>query len=166
MDQLLGQQHAAGLGDGDRRGAEVLAEQPPQLPLADAEPVGQGVDVAVVERAGLDQDERAGDGVRRAAPGAEVRRGLRPAAQAGAKARLLRRRGGGIEGHVLALGRARRADRAAVDAGGLHPDEQAPVEAGVAGFKGAVAGVVIEIHATKMGARRHLVSRFSDMDGR
>ena len=75
----------------------MLAEQPPQLALADAEALGQGVDVAVVERAGLDQDERAGDGVRRAAPGAEVRRGLRPAAQAGPKARLLRRRGRGIE---------------------------------------------------------------------
>ena len=72
----------------------MLAEQPPQLPLADAEPLGQGLDVAVVERAGLDQRQRARDGVRRAAPGAEFGRGFRPAAQAGPEAGLLRRRRG------------------------------------------------------------------------
>ena len=76
---------------------EVLAEQAAQLALADAEALGQGFDVAVVQRAGLDQRQRAGDGVGGAAPGAEVGRGLRAAAQAGPKARLLGRRGGGVE---------------------------------------------------------------------
>ncbi len=164
LDQLLGEQHAAGLGDRDRRGAEVLAEQPPQLPLADAQPVGQAVDVRLVERAGLDQAERAGDRVRGAAPGGEVRRGLRPAAQAGAEAGALCRRGGRVEAHVLALRGARRADRPAVDAGGLHPHEQPAVEAGVAGGKRAVAGVVVHIHAPKMGRPAPDVSRFSDLN--
>ena len=48
VDQLLGEQHAPGLGDRDRRGAEMLLEQPPQLPLADAEPLGQRLDVGLV----------------------------------------------------------------------------------------------------------------------
>ena len=59
MDQLLGQQHAAGLGDGDGRGAQVLAELSPQLARADAGPGGQRVQVAVVQRAQLDQLQRA-----------------------------------------------------------------------------------------------------------
>jgi hypothetical protein len=40
VDQLLGEQHAPGLRHGDGRGAEMLVEQAPQLPLADAEPLG------------------------------------------------------------------------------------------------------------------------------
>ena len=42
MDQLLGEEHPAGLRDRDRGGAQVQAKQPAQLPLADAEPAGQG----------------------------------------------------------------------------------------------------------------------------
>ena len=92
MDQLLGEQHAPGLRDRDRRGAEVLAEQPPQLPLADAQPLGQRVDVgrrpARPASISASARETVFDG---AAPGAEVGRGLRPAAQAGPEAGLLAR---------------------------------------------------------------------------
>ena len=152
VDQLLGEQYPARLGDGDGRGAQVPAEQPPQLAFADAEAPGQGVHVALVESAGLDQDKGPGDGIGGAAPGAEVGRGLRPAAQTGSKARLLRRRGRGIENNVFALGRTGGTDRAAIDAGSLHRGEEAPVEAGVAGFNRAVTGVVIEIHAHEDGS--------------
>ena len=48
MQQLLGEQHAARLCDGDRRGAEMALEQSPQLPTADAQPPGQGLDVGVL----------------------------------------------------------------------------------------------------------------------
>ena len=41
LDQLLGEQHAPRLRHGDGRRAQMLVEQPAQLPLADAEPVGQ-----------------------------------------------------------------------------------------------------------------------------
>ena len=52
MDQLLGEEHAARLRHRDGRRAEVLLEEAPQLPLADAEPLGQRVDAVVaVERA-------------------------------------------------------------------------------------------------------------------
>ena len=50
VQQLLGEQHAPRLGDGDRRGAEMVLEQPPQLATADAQPLGQRLDVGVARR--------------------------------------------------------------------------------------------------------------------
>ena len=49
MNQLLGQQHPPGLGHRRGRGAQVLAKQPPQLALADAQSIGQGLHVGPVE---------------------------------------------------------------------------------------------------------------------
>ena len=138
MDQLLGEQHPAGLGDGDRRGAEVALEQATQLPLAHAEAVGKALHVGAVQGAGLDQREGARDGVGGSLPGGKVRRGLRAAAQAGSEPGRLSRRRGGEEGDVLGLGDARRADRPAVDAGRLDAHEQAAVEPGVPRQQGAI----------------------------
>ena len=72
--------------------------------------------------------------------------------------------GGPEEEAAVAPGRARAADRTAVDPGGLHADEEHPVEARVAGDDGAVAGIGIERrHVPTMprsaGARRP----FSDL---
>ena len=75
----------------------MLVKQPPQLPRADAEPVGKAFDIVLIEAAGLDQRERAGHGVGGAAPEREIGRGFRPAAQAWTKARLLGRGRGGVE---------------------------------------------------------------------
>ena len=146
VDQLLGEEHTAGLRDRDRRGAEMLAEQAPQLPLSHAEPYRQGLDIGLVEGAELDERECARHGIRRAAPRAEIRRRLRTAAQAGAEPRLLRGGGRRKEGHVLRKRRPRRADRATIDARGFDAGEDAAVEAGVAVAERAIAGVVIEIH--------------------
>jgi hypothetical protein len=57
VDQVLGEQHAAGLRHGDRRGAEMLLEQPAQLTAADAQPLGElfHTGLALVERAFGDQ---------------------------------------------------------------------------------------------------------------
>jgi len=82
VDQLLGQQDPPRLRHRDRRRPDMLAEQPPQLPRADAEPVGKALDIGLVESAGFDQGERAGHGVAGAAPEREIGRGFRPAAQA------------------------------------------------------------------------------------
>ncbi len=101
MNKLLGQQNAAGLRHGNRRRAEMLAEQPPQLPFADAEAACQSIDIGFVQRAKLDQAERARHRVRGAAPSAQIGGRLRAAAQAGAEARLLCRRRGRKEGHIL-----------------------------------------------------------------
>ena len=54
------------------------------------------------------------------------------------------------EDDIARQGRARRTDRTAVDARGLDRGEEASVVAGVAHADGAVAGVVIEIHAAML----------------
>ena len=77
VDELLGEEDPAGLGDGDRRGTEMLVKEAPQLALADAQAFGQIIDARLVERAKLDQGERAGDGVGGATPGAEIGSGFR-----------------------------------------------------------------------------------------
>jgi hypothetical protein len=141
----------------------MLQEQPPQLPPADADPLCQGLDVCLIQRARLDQGQGARDGVGRAVPGPQLRRGLGPAAQAGAVAGFLGRGGAGVEGDVLAQRRAGRTHRPAVDARRLHGHEQPAVEAGVAGLDGAVAGVGIEVHGGDHSAERGGVSRFSDV---
>ena len=99
------------------RDAEVRREEPAQMAGADAEPRGELVDAAVVERAGVDQAQRPPDGGRGAQPGGRARRRLRPAAQAGPEARLLRGGGAGRSAGALRAA-SRRADRSAVDAGG------------------------------------------------
>jgi hypothetical protein len=42
VNELLGEEDAAGLRDGDGRGSEVLMEEPAELAFADAEAFGQG----------------------------------------------------------------------------------------------------------------------------
>jgi hypothetical protein len=109
VDQLLGQQHPPRLGHPDRCRAQMLQEQPPQLPPADARRARPGSrhrlpssrEESRAHR--LDQRQGARDGVGRPVPGPQLRRGLGPAAQAGAIAGLLGRGGGGVEGDVLAL---------------------------------------------------------------
>ena len=122
-----------------RRGAQVAREQPAQVALAHAELGGQGAAVAGVERAVLDEPQRARHGGRRAVPGRRAGRRLRPAAPARAKAGRLGRGGAGEEAHVAAQRRAGRTDRPAVDAGGHHRGEEAAVEARVAAAHRLVA---------------------------
>ena len=97
VDQLLGEQDAPRLGHRHRRGAEMLAKEAAELALADPQPLGQGLHVAAIQATLSISGQRPRDGVGRAAPGAEIGRGLGPAAQAGAEARLLGRRGRRIE---------------------------------------------------------------------
>src|SRR5262245_41770602 len=101
MNELFGQQHAPWLRDRDRCGTEMLLEQAPQLALADAEPSGQRIDLGIVQRAVFDQAQSARDGIRRAAPSAEIGRGFGPAAQTRTKARFLCGSRGRKEGDVL-----------------------------------------------------------------
>ena len=89
VDQALGALHAQRQCDLQRRGIEVLGEQPRQMPRADAEPVGQRRDIAAVECAGFDQRQRALDGRPGALPCRAERRRLGTAAQAGPEAGAL-----------------------------------------------------------------------------
>ncbi|MNQ96229.1 hypothetical protein D3C85_1118250 [compost metagenome] len=101
VDELLGQQHPPRLGDGHGRSAEMLAELAPQLPFPHAQALGQRVHAVLVQRAKLDQLQRARHAVRQFVPGTQLGRGLRPAAQAGVVAGFLRGGRGGVEGDVL-----------------------------------------------------------------
>ena len=124
----------------------MLAEQTAQLTAAHAQPAGQRVEIGIVESAHLDQSQRARYRVGRAAPRAEIGRRFRPAAQAGAKAGLLRRGGRGKESHVLGTRDARRTDRPTIDAGRLDAGEEPSVEARVALTERAITGIVIKVH--------------------
>src|SRR4029077_7011241 len=73
VDELLREQHAAGLSDRDRRGTEMLATQAPELALAQSQAAGQGIDAPLVQGSQLDQRQRAGYRVRGAPPGSLVR---------------------------------------------------------------------------------------------
>ncbi len=163
VNQLLGQQHPPRLRHRDRRRPDMLAEQPPQLSRADAEPVGKALDISLVEAAGFDQGERARHGVAGAAPEREIGRCFRPAAQAWAKAGLLGRRRGRIERYILEFRGAGGANRPAVDAGGFDAHEQPAIEAGITGRDGAVAGGAVHIHHRSIVHCSELVSRFSDI---
>ena len=51
----------------------MLAEQPPQMPRADAKPVGEPLDVVRIQTTGFDQRQRARHRVGRAAVGAVLK---------------------------------------------------------------------------------------------
>jgi hypothetical protein len=55
MDQLLGQQDATGLCDGDGRGAHVLAEKAPELAIANLQSIGKRRDISAIERSTFNQ---------------------------------------------------------------------------------------------------------------
>jgi len=93
-----------------------------------------------------DQAHRARGDVGAPEPLGRAGSGVRAAAQAGAKAGLLGRRGGRVKAHVLALGRDRGAARPAVDAGRGDRREEPAVEARVAAAQGAVGGLEVDDH--------------------
>ncbi len=153
MDQLLGEQNPTGLGHRHGRGAQMLVEQAAQLPLTDAEAFRKTVHTGIlaVQGAVLDQGQGARHRVGRSPPGAGLRGCFRSAAEAGTEARLLGGGGGRKEAAMLELGRARRADRPAVDPGGGDPDEHAAVEAPIAGLKSPVANLRInQVHGPEL----------------
>jgi len=144
LDQLLGEEDAARLRDGDRRHAEMLVEQAAQLAFAHAKAFRKRADSAfiAVETAFGDQRQRTRHRVGRAAPGRGVGRDLGPASEARAEAGTLRRRGTREEAAILALRRACWADRPAIDAGRGDADEEPAVETRIARRKRAIADVV------------------------
>jgi hypothetical protein len=121
-------------------------EEPAQVALPHAHLLGKCLHIAAIQRAVLDEAQGPGHGCRGSAPGGRSRRGLWPAAQAGAVARLL---GGGRAGDELTVlptwGRGR-ADRTAVDASALHRGEEAAVETRIPRAERAVADFRIGQH--------------------
>ena len=113
-----------------------------------------------IEKPFSDQPHAARHRRRRAVPGRAAGRGLGPAAQTGAEAGALRRRGRRVEHDVLRARRPHRAYRPAIDAGRAHPGEEQPVKGGITGEAGAVARFAIEFerrvqrHAPEISAQR------------
>lgn len=140
--------------DGTRRGAQALAEHPPQVSIADLEPVCQASDAARLAVEGSSRNERhrtCHQILRRARR--RLRGALWPASQARSKARQPRLRGRRVEGDVLGLWRLRRADGPAVDPGQSHGAEELPVESRITRLKGPVCGAAIQFHVPIIAPR-------------
>jgi hypothetical protein len=166
VDELLGEENAAGLRYGDGRGSQMLMEEAAELALADAEAFGEcfyGCAVAVEGAVG-DEGEGAGDGVRGSTPGGEIGGCLGSAAQAGAETGLLRGRSGGEETSVFVFRGAGWTDGPAVDAGGGDAYEEEAVEAGITALQGAIANLSTgEFHVRIFSSGGGVNWRFSDM---
>ena len=87
VEQLFREVHAPGQRDFDRRRAEMLDEQPPQVPGGHAEAIGKLFHAVAIERAFADQSQRSRHDARCARPGRRARRGFGTAAQARAGTR-------------------------------------------------------------------------------
>jgi hypothetical protein len=114
--------------DAGGRGADVLREEPAQLPGAHAEAAGERLDVAGVERARVDQAKGTRDEGGRAEPRRRPGRGLGTASPARPEARRLRGRRAREEATVLALGGPDGADGPTIDPGRGDAGEEPAVE--------------------------------------
>ena len=109
----------------------------------------------MVERAGLDQGQRPFYGALGSLPGRTERRGLGPAAQAGAIAGAFGRCSAPVEQDVTRQRRPHPTDRPAIDAGRSDRDEDAAVEGRIATTKGLVEScrVLHDMQCTPIGRR-------------
>ena len=153
----------------DRAGSDtqMRREEPRQVTRADAESRREALEIVAVEASGGDEAQRARHQGGAADPGRGAGGGLRPAAPAGAEAGALGRGGAGEEAHVLAPGRARRADRPAVDPRRQDAGEEVAVEAAVAREQRSVAARLVEpvlVHARTLPGSPPRRSQDSDMD--
>jgi len=171
--QLLGEQQPARAVHVVRRGAHAFAEEPAQLPFAQAHLVGQRCERGIDQRALFDQLQGAGHRVVAAPPRAVAGRQFGPAAQAGTEARRFRRCGMAVIDDVGRLRRRGRADRPAVDARAGDGGEEQAVEARVAtqprlfadariGQGGGIGGG----HARRLAPGSHADSPFPDVNAR
>ena len=140
------------------------AEQPAKLALTNFQPSSKRGNIAAVERSGFDQFQRPRYRRFRAAPGIELGRTFWSAAQARPKTCHLcsgRRR---HENTVFQLGRTRRTDRPAIDAGCLHTREKSPIVPGITCLDCAVTNCRVEVHNMNYKDASDFVSRFSDFN--
>jgi hypothetical protein len=95
VDQLLGEEDAPGLRNGDRGSAKVLEEEATKLAFAQTKSLREYFYTGffAVERPVVDESQRARNGVRSAAPKGKMRSCFGTAAKTWAKACVLGRRG-------------------------------------------------------------------------
>ena len=167
VDQRVCRGEALRLGDGDRRRAEMLAEQAADLPLTEAEPVAERVDLRLIQPAAVDQVERPADARRRAVPRRAARGRVGAAPLAGAVTGGDSLGGGRDEGDVPEQRRPRRAYRAAEDTGRADTGEERAVGTRIAGDDRGVAGGGVEgggvRHVADIRRCAAVVWRFSDV---
>jgi hypothetical protein len=146
VEQLLCRLHAARQRDVDGRGAEVLHEEPAQVPRGHAQAIRESIDALAVERAITNQPQRAGHDARGAEPCRRAGRRLGTATQAGPEAGGFSGGSGRVVADVLILGRSRRAYRTAVNFCGDDGDEKPAVEPRVTRLPRPVARRPIQFH--------------------
>ncbi len=135
---------ALGVCNGQGRSADVLREQPAQVPARYAEAIREMLDVAVIEHAVGNQTQAAPHGGRSAVPCGCARRTFRAASQARTVAGLAGGSGARKKADVFAFRRVRRADRAAVNARGPDADVELAIKPRVPGKSGAFVDVVLQ----------------------
>ena len=133
-------------GQRERARPEFGHHQAVQVAFGHGQPARQPGDPVLIDVSVGDQPHRAGDEVGAGVPLRRAGARLRPAPAAGPESGRLRGPLMREEPHVLARRGAGRADRPAVDARAGDPDEEEPVEPGVAGDRGPVAGVEVQRH--------------------
>ena len=151
LEQALGQREPPRLRELHRRDAQLGRDRPAQVTRGHPQVPGERFDAAPIEEALVDVPGGPTHEPRHGVGGREARRQLGTAAEARAEPGPLRLGSALEERAAGAPGRARRADGAAVDAGGADADEEHPVEAAVARAQGAVAGVGVELHEPFLG---------------
>src|SRR5579871_4667382 len=104
----------------------------------DPEPLGQLIDVALVERTLVDEGQRTLDGRPGPLPGRTEGRCFRTASETRPKAGMLCRGCAAIEPDIARQGSPRRTHRATVDAGGLDRHENHPVPRRIAASEGLI----------------------------
>ena len=119
------------------------------MPVAHPERRGQLANLGARQRMLLDSGDRGADQPAHRIHRGQARRTLGTAAQTGTETCAFGARGTGEKAHVAALGGTRRTDRTAIDLGGRDGDEEAAVEAAVAGPDRAKAGIGVEFHGTQ-----------------
>ena len=162
-DQPFREQNAACLRDNHWRHTHVFQKQPPQMAIREAQPLRQIFRRALIERAILNQPQRAIYGGGSSRPNRNVGRNLRPAAQT----RPITRgeRCGGVRKifDIAAQRSPGRTNRPAENARGPHGGEKQAIEPGIPGTSRAITG--IRVHKPSMAHCVQMHQRFSDMVG-
>jgi hypothetical protein len=149
VNQLLRKMQPLRMRNRERRRANVVRKQAPQMPAGHAEPLSQVFDTALFQLAVRNQPQTASDRGRSSAPCRRSGRAFRTAPQAGPESSFAGSRGTGVEFYVFAFWRVCRADRAAINSGGDHPNIKLAVKAGVSGQSGPFVYFVL-LHAASI----------------
>src|SRR6266403_5843497 len=163
-EQALRQQQPLRLRQLDRRYPELGLGHPPQVAVADPERRREIADFGAGKCVLFDAGDGRADQPAYRIDRREARRALRPASQARPESRAFRGRCTGIEAHIAALRRTRRANWTAINAGRRDGHEKPPVESTVAGAHRTKTSIGIEFHGCRIAKTGSEYSPFSDLN--